>query len=37
MALAIALIEEGDGQKNRRLALFSFRFLSGPSGKRAMD
>jgi hypothetical protein len=29
------LSEEGDGQRNRRLALFSFRFLNGLSEKRA--
>jgi hypothetical protein len=29
--LPIALIEEGDGQENRCLASFSFRFLTGPS------
>jgi hypothetical protein len=26
---------EGDGQRNRRLTSFSFRFLNGLSGKRA--
>jgi hypothetical protein len=29
------LSEEGDGQRNRRLASFSFRFLNGLSEKRA--
>jgi hypothetical protein len=29
-----ALIEEGDGQRNRRLLSFSFRFLNRPSKKR---
>jgi len=37
MALPAALIEEGDGQKNRRLVAFSFRFLNKPSEKRAVD
>jgi hypothetical protein len=27
--LPTALIEEGDGQENRRLVAFSFRFLTG--------
>ncbi len=34
--LSTALIEEGDGQKNRRLASFPFCFLNGPSEKRAV-
>ena len=37
MALAhSSLIEEGDGQRNRRLLAFSFRILNRPSEKRAV-
>ena len=34
--LPTALIEEGDGQKNRRLASFPLGFLNGASEKRAV-
>ena len=34
--LPTALIEEGDGQENRRLVAFSFRFLNRPGKKRTV-
>jgi hypothetical protein len=33
--MTATVLAEGDGQKNRRLVLFSFRLLNRPSEKRA--